>query len=54
MGSPSLDLSRELAVAQDAARAAGDYLLQRFGSAQQGKVRAARDTQLDVDLGADL
>ncbi len=43
----------ELEVAQQAARAAGAYLLQRLGAAQPGKVKAARDIQLDVDLGAE-
>lgn len=43
----------ELEVAQQAARAAGAYLLQRLGVAQPGKVKAARDIQLDVDLGAE-
>lgn len=49
----SHDMSRELAVAQAAARAAGAYLLQRRGAAQPGKSKAARDIQLDVDLGAE-
>lgn len=52
MESAALNLSRELVVAQAAARAAGDYLLPRLGAAQAGKVKSARDTQLDVDLGA--
>lgn len=47
------DMSRELAVAQQAARTAGAYLLQRLGAAQPGKSKAARDIQLDVDLGAE-
>lgn len=53
MDNPALDLSRELEVAQAAARAAGGYLLQRLGSARPGKAKAARDIQLDVDLGAE-
>jgi myo-inositol-1(or 4)-monophosphatase len=53
MESASLDLSRELAVAEAAARVAGDYLLPRLGAAQAGKSKSARDTQLDVDLGAE-
>lgn len=53
MGDTSLDLTMELEVAQQAARAAGAYLLQRLGVAQPGKVKAARDIQLDVDLGAE-
>ena len=53
MDTASLDLSRELAVAQAAARTAGAYLLERRGAAQPGKVKAARDIQLDVDLGAE-
>jgi myo-inositol-1(or 4)-monophosphatase len=53
MDTASLDLSRELAVAQQAARTAGAYLLERRGAAQPGKAKAARDIQLDVDLGAE-
>ncbi|HEU0026350.1 MAG TPA: inositol monophosphatase family protein [Ktedonobacterales bacterium] len=47
------DLARELAVAQSAARAAGAYLAQRLGSARVQVYKAARDAQLDVDLGAE-
>ena len=47
------DLSRDSVVAQGAARAAGAYLVQRLGRAQGQKSKAARDTQLDVDLGAE-
>ncbi len=47
------DLSRDSVVAQGAARAAGAYLVQRLGLAQGQKSKAARDTQLDVDLGAE-
>lgn len=46
-------LSREATVAQDAARAAGAYLIQRLGVAHGQKSKAAHDTQLDVDLGAE-
>ncbi|HET9110331.1 MAG TPA: inositol monophosphatase family protein [Ktedonobacterales bacterium] len=53
MDIPFLDLTRELAIAQQAVRVAGAYLLQRLGAAQPGKVKAARDIQLDVDLGAE-
>jgi len=53
MDNTPLDLSRELTIAQAAARTAGDYLRQRLGSAQPGKTKAARDIQLDVDLGAE-
>lgn len=51
--SSSLDLSAELAVAQEAARNAGAYLLQRLGTAQVQTFKAARDAQLDVDLAAE-
>lgn len=53
MENSSLDLSRELAVAQQAARAAGAYLVHHLGAAQAQKAKAARDIQLDVDLGAE-
>jgi myo-inositol-1(or 4)-monophosphatase len=53
MDDTPLDLSHELTIAQAAARTAGDYLRQRLGSAQPGKTKAARDIQLDVDLGAE-
>jgi myo-inositol-1(or 4)-monophosphatase len=46
------DLASELAVAQTAARTAGAYLAERLGSAQAQAYKAARDAQLDVDLGA--
>ncbi len=49
----SPDMSRELVVAQQAARTVGAYLLQRRGSAHSGKSKAARDIQLDVDLAAE-
>ena len=53
MTTPSHDLSRELAVASQAARAAGAYLAQRLGTAQVQTYKAERDAQLDVDLGAE-
>jgi myo-inositol-1(or 4)-monophosphatase len=46
------DLASELAVAQTAARTAGAYLAERLGSARAQAYKAARDAQLDVDLGA--
>lgn len=48
-----LDLSQELALAQQAARATGAYLRERLGTAQALKYKAARDAQLDVDLAAE-
>lgn len=53
MDTTSLDLSRELDIAQQTARAIGVYLTQRHGVTQAQKVKAARDIQLDVDLGAE-
>jgi myo-inositol-1(or 4)-monophosphatase len=53
MTTPSHDLSRELTVASQAARAAGAYLTQRLGTAQVRTYKAERDAQLDVDLGAE-
>lgn len=47
------DLRQELATAQQAARAAGEYLVQKLGDAQVRTYKAARDAQLDVDLGAE-
>ncbi len=53
MESASRDYSRELAVAVEAARAAGAYLRPRCGAAVEQVVKAERDVQLDVDLGAE-
>ncbi len=47
------DYSRELAVAEKAARAAGAYLRPRLGDAMGQLVKAERDIQLEVDLEAE-
>jgi myo-inositol-1(or 4)-monophosphatase len=47
------DLGREMAVAREAARLAGTYLVERLGNAHAQGDKAARDALREVDRGAE-